>query len=100
MEETEYNERLKKIEADYEQTKKNLYIEYGKSQAKYGVGDIIGDSTKIIKVDRITVHKSFGLPEPVYNGIELRKDLLPKKNGDRGAIYGNRQITLYERAQA
>lgn len=97
MKEQEYNERLKKIESDYEQAKRLLYIEYGKSQAKFDVGDIISDETVTIKVDKITVYKSFGFPEPVYNGVELKKDLTPKKNRNKSAIYGSHKITLIEK---
>ena len=98
MAETTFNERLKKIDADYGTAKKALYIEFAKSNEIYKTGDIISDSVKTILIDRITAHKSFGFPEPVYNGVELRKDLTPKKSGERGAIYGNRQTKLVKGA--
>lgn len=66
-----------------------LYREFGLSQAKYKVGDTIKDSVRIILIDKITVSVSFNLPEPVYNGVELVKNLTPNKKGKRGAIYGN-----------
>jgi len=98
MEETEYNERMKKIETDYEQAKKNLYIEYGLSQSKYKKGDIIKDHRWAMLIDRITVSKTFGLPQPVYTGAELKKDLTPKANGNRVSIYGNEGIELIKSA--
>ena len=89
MEETEYNERLKKIEADFEQAKKQLYFDYGMSKVIFKKGDIIKDSRWAMLIDRITVSKTFGLPEPVYSGLELKKDLSPRKDGNRVSIYGN-----------
>ena len=94
MEEAEYNERLKKVEGDYDLAKRMLYRECGLSRAIYKNGDIIKDSNTTILIDKITVSISFGVPEPVYHGIELRKDLMPKKNGDRGSIYGNHLTEL------
>lgn len=43
MEALEYQEKLKKLKADFEIAQKNLHIEYGLSQAKYKKGDIIKD---------------------------------------------------------
>lgn len=97
MKEQEYNEQLKKIESDYEQAKKQLHFKFGMSQVKFGIGDVIQHPGSIIKVDKISVYKGFGLPVPVYYGAELKKDLTPKKNGNRSAIYGNQQITLIEK---
>lgn len=98
MELKEYNERLNKIETDFKSAKNNLHIEYGLSQAIYKIGDIIKDSRFTFKVDRITVYVSFGIPEPVYHGVELKKDLTPKKNGTRAAIYGNHGIEIVKKA--
>jgi hypothetical protein len=89
MEETEYNKRLKKIEADYEASKKALHIEFGLSNPKYKKGDIIKSSSVTILIDKITVYKAFGLPEPVYHGVVLKKDLTPNKRGTRDSIYGS-----------
>jgi hypothetical protein len=74
MTEPEYREKLKKIESDYEQAKKDLYIEYGLTNAKYKKGDIIKGYSSIILVDKITVYKNFDLPAPAYHGIELKTD--------------------------
>ncbi len=98
MTETEYNIRLKKIEADYELAKKNLYVEYAMGQAKFKKGDIIKNSVCTILVDRITTYKWNSLPEPVYHGVELKKDLAPKKSGDIGSIYGNHDVELIKSA--
>ncbi len=94
MDEQTYNEKLKKIDLAYHQAKVGLYIEFAKSHEKYKIGDIISDSTSIILIDNITSNKSFGLPEPVYHGPELKKDLTPKKNSNRHSIYGSNKTNL------
>lgn len=96
MEESEYKEKLKKIEEDYSLAKKNLYYEFAMSKAKFIKGEIIKDSRWIILIDKITAYKGLSLPEPVYSGIELNKDLSPKKNGSRQSIYGNHDIEIVE----
>jgi hypothetical protein len=92
MEIKEYNERLKEIEVNYEKAKRNLHNEYGLSLAKFKKGDIITDKNTIIMVNEITVNVSFGQVCPVYRGIELKKDLTPKKNNSIGCIYANREM--------
>ncbi len=94
MKELDYDNRLKQIESDYKKSKDALYIEFGLSQSKYQVGDVIKCNDRTILIDKITVYKSFKLPEPVYHGIMLKKDLTPKKNGERDSIYGNHSTEL------
>lgn len=89
MEETEYYERLKKIEKDYEDAKIKLYIDYGMSKVIFQKGDIIKSDSCALIIDKITVSKRFGLPEPVYHGFELKKDLTPRKDKNRTSIFGN-----------
>lgn len=89
MTEQEYNERMDKIQSEYEAAKRQLYIDYAKDQQKFKVGDIIKDNRGIMMVDKIGAVKGYGLPIPVYEGIELKKDLKPRKDGNRVAIYGN-----------
>lgn len=95
MEEKDYQDKLKKIEAAYEQAKKNLYIEYGLSQAIFKKGDIIKDHRWTMLVDKITVSVGFDrIPVPVYAGPELKKDLKPKANNNHVSIYGNKGVEL------
>ena len=89
MEQSEYEEALKKIEYDFEVAKRKLYIEYGLSKAKFKVGDIIKDRSCILLIDKIRVGILNRLPEPIYLGPELKKDLTPRKDGNRASIYGN-----------
>ncbi len=89
MEETEYKKRLEIIEHNFEMEKKKLYWEFGMSHVIFKVGDIIKDERWALIIDKITVAKNFGLPEPVYHGFELKKDLTPRKDKNRVSIYGN-----------
>ena len=86
-----YLNKLKEIQDEYETKKKELYREYGLSNALFKVGDTIKGQNAIFIVDKITIYKMFSdnFPEPVYHGFELRKDLTPKRSGIRAIIYGN-----------
>ena len=99
MTDIEYDEKMKQIDADYEKAKKDLYIKYALSHAIYKKGDIIKDHRWTILIDNVTTYKGFDLPMPAYHGKELKKDLTPKKNGDRQSIYGNREIELVKSAE-
>jgi hypothetical protein len=96
MEESEYKKRLAIIENSFEMEKKKLYWEYGMSKAIFKIGDIIKDERWALLIDKITVAKPFGssIPEPVYHGFELKKDLTPKKDKTRVCIYGNDNVEL------
>lgn len=97
MTEQEYNERLQIIEDASNTAKKELYIEFGMSKAKFKTGDIITDETTILIVDKITVGKSIGLPYPIYHGYMLTKSLIQRKDNKRDCIYGNRSLRLIEK---
>jgi hypothetical protein len=92
MDELEYDTRLQNIDFEANKAKNELYIEYAKGQEKWIIGDIIDGGTYVILIDKITAYKSFGRPVPVYHGPSLKKDLTPRKNGERGAIYGNEHV--------
>lgn len=94
MTEEEYNSRLEAIDRKAEDAKYDLYKKFVNDQVKFKVGDIIKDHRWILKIEKITAYKGFGLPEPVYKGRELKKDLTPKKDGNIVAIYGNEGIEL------
>ena len=99
MTELDYKHKMQVIETEYLQAKKQLYIDYANSQRKYNVGDIIkNDNGTTIEVQKYGVSVSFSLPTPTYIGRELRKDLVPKKNGDIGTIYGNEGVELLKSA--
>ena len=89
MEKETYLEKLKEIEQDAAVKKSNLYKEYALANAKYKVGDLIKDERWAFVIDKISVYVGYGIPQPVYHGFELKKDLTPKKNNSRVTIYGN-----------
>lgn len=95
MNELDYNHKLQVIETEYLQAKKKLYLEYAFHQRKYNIGDIIkSDVGTIIQVEKYGTNISYSLPRPTYIGRELRKDLIPKKNGRVCTIYGNNGVEL------
>jgi|JI10StandDraft_1071094.scaffolds.fasta_scaffold1196755_1 hypothetical protein len=91
MTEDEYKAGLTVLENNFEMAKKKLMWEYGMSKVIFKVGDIIKDERWAMLIDKITVSRTFGsrLPEPLYQGLELKKDLTPRKDGNRVSIYGN-----------
>ena len=101
MEELDYINKSKQIYADYITSQKTLDIEFGLSQAIYKVGDIVKDSVRIILVDKISTSKvvNGSLPEPVYHGFALKKDLTHKKSENIESIYGNHLTELIKPKQ-
>ncbi len=77
MTEDEYKAGLTGLENNFEMAKKKLMWEYGMSKVIFKVGDIIKDERWAMLIDKITVSRTFGsrLPEPLYQGLELKKDL-------------------------
>src|SRR5690242_19211836 len=95
MTEQEYHKELESIERDYESQKQKLYIKYGMSKKLFENGNVIkSHNGQLLMIDKITVSKFHGLPEPVYHGFELKKDLTPRKDKNRISIYGNEDVTL------
>lgn len=95
MDQNDYKNQIKELEIKFKQDKRNLMINFGLSQTIFKIGDIIKNDTYTILIDKITVYINLnGDPEPVYNGFELKKDLQPKKNKDRGSIHGNNKVVL------
>jgi hypothetical protein len=96
MEELEYRNTSKRLHDYYINAQKSLDIEFGLSQAICKVGDIVKDSVRIILVDKISTSKAVNgsLPEPVYHGFALKKDLTHKKSENIESIYGNHLTEL------
>lgn len=89
MTEQEYNNELNEIEENYKAAKSALYKKYAKSKIIYDVGDIIRGNATTIKIEKYGTYIGLGKPEPIYIGIELKKDLSPKKRQEVTQIYGN-----------
>ncbi len=98
MDEQQYKSELDKLESEYITAKNRLHIKFAMAQVKFTVGDIITDGFVTIKVNKIRAHKSLGLPEPVYEGNALKKDLTPKAKNEQGAIYGNNRAQLVKKS--
>lgn len=97
MNEKEYKEKLKQLEVDFEANKKQLYIDFAQSNKRFEIGDILKEHDKIILVDKITTYIAWGLPEAVYHGYELKKDLSIRKDKSRGSIYGDKVAELIKK---
>lgn len=89
MTKEEYKAKLKAIEEKFDNEKYALYREFALGNAKFKIGDTIKDERWVFTIDKITVSKLFDIPEPVYHGFELKKDLKPRKDLNRVTIYGN-----------
>ena len=100
MELTDYQNKLKTLEEVFKKDKQALQIKYALSQALCKEGDIISytNTFTTIKVTKIGCDISYGNPIPVYTGIELKKDLTPKKSGEIRSIYGNEQLIIVKTA--
>lgn len=89
MTQEEYNVAKKRIQKDAEEKLNSLMIDYCKDNNPYKVGDIVEDHFHIIKITRIggIYMDSRGYPAYKFIGIELKKDLTPKKIQDTPFMY-------------
>ena len=88
----EYRDRLEALNKEVAQKKNELYKEYAFANNPYKIDDIISDGIDTIKIESIAAGFAFLCPEPtcVYSGISLKKDLTPKKSGDKENIWQSR----------
>lgn len=78
-----YKERLQKLEKEYEEKKKLLRLEYVVANAKFSVGMDIGNKKISIRVTRVYYMSRFdSVPEILYEGTILNKDMQPNKRGN------------------
>jgi hypothetical protein len=90
MTKQQYNDRIKEVEELHKINKLLVIQVYAYANNPYKVGDIIRDHSHIIKIERIKFCRpSIGeeFPSCVYHGIELKKDLTPKKNQGNTVMY-------------
>lgn len=89
MEQQEYKERLVKIQQEAERQKRNLAVEYALSNSPYDIGDVVKDHLGYLKIEKVDVTVTFGsqIPECVYYGVELKKDLTPMKSQTGRGVY-------------
>jgi hypothetical protein len=99
MNKQEYDNKLREIRKKATDEERILAKEYAFSNNPYSINDIIEDHYHIIKITQIGY--GFGsilLPACYYAGIELKKDLTPKKNQKNTSMYqGNVKRSIEER---
>lgn len=88
----EYKYRMEVLAAEFEAKKRALVKECALSNNQYNVGDIVTDHIGSVKVEKIMTTTSNDKPTCVYYGIELKKDMTPKKNDPRRQAWQNNLI--------
>lgn len=85
------NEEMKQKIAHIERVallqKKAIYREFVESNAKYKIGDIVGDDSDIIRVEQIAYSIYHGDISIYYYGPLLTKKGEPRKDGAKRAVY-------------
>lgn len=91
MKKETYDKKLLELKKLYELEIKKLQREFAFSNCDIEIGSIIEDSVGFIQVDGIKWYiKIDGYPDTCFEGIELTKKKIPKKNGARRFVYPNR----------
>ena len=83
----EMKQKIAHIERVASLQKNAVYREFVLSNAKYKIGDIVGDSTNIIRVESISYSKYPGGIEIYYYGPLLTKKGEPRKDGAKRAVF-------------
>jgi len=83
-----YKAELKKIKEDSDKLIMELNVRFIKNVCKFKKGDIVTDHIGSICVEKISYQTKLGShPEFIVYGVELKKDLNPRKDGSKRAIY-------------
>lgn len=83
----EMKQKIAHIERVASLQKKAVYREFVLSNAKYKIGDIVGDSTDIIRVESISFTEFHGDVSIYYYGPLLTKKGEPRKDGAKRAVF-------------
>lgn len=83
----QYEARLKMIREERENQEIKLAKEYAFGNNTIKVGDIVEDHCSSIEVEVIKFTRSISLPCCVYEGKELTRKLVPRKDGARRTVY-------------
>lgn len=86
MSEEEYNEQLAKLKQELKRREEVLAKTYAYANNPVFIGDIVTDHVTTIKVQKIGIYRSL-YPSCFYIGVELKKDLTPKKRQENTTIY-------------
>jgi hypothetical protein len=80
-----YQGELKALEKEFELRKQNLIKLYAQENNPYKVGDTIRDHIGSIVIEKVsyTTQYGSGFPTCSYYGLELKKDLTPRKDGSK-----------------
>lgn len=82
----ELKEKEKHLLAEYEAQIRAARLGYLKLNTLYKIGDILEDHCHIIQVSKIT-YTLGSKPDVLYQGIELKANLTPKKRQDSCIMY-------------
>lgn len=83
----EMKQKIAHIERVASLQKKAVYREFVLSNAKYKIGDIVGDATDIIRVESISYSEYHGDIAIYYYGPLLTKKGEPRKDGAKRAVF-------------
>lgn len=83
----EMKQKVARIERVAESQKKAVYLEFAESNAKYKIGDIVGNSYDTIRVETIAYTIFHGKVSIYYYGPLLTKKGEPRKDGAKLAVY-------------
>ncbi len=87
MTQAELERKIAAIEHDARLLKARVYKEYAISNAKYKIGDILGDYSGFIRVERIGYSMFRENVSIYYSGTVLTKKLEPRKDGTKRKIF-------------
>lgn len=83
----EMKQKVAHIESVAELQKKAVYREFAESNAKYKIGDIVGDNSDKIRVETISYYVSNGDISIYYCGPLLTKKGEPRKDGTKRGVF-------------
>lgn len=87
MTKEELKEKIAAIDRLAETQKKAACFEYVRTNAKYKIGDIVGDSVCTIRVESIRFSWSYNNISIYYYGTSLTKKGEPRKDGAKGVVF-------------
>jgi hypothetical protein len=89
--------KIRELEQEFEQKKRNTIKEYCDVNNPYKIGDKFTDHIGTILIESIHYKHDIGIFGPpccVYIGAELKKDGTPKKNGNKRKAWQSNDVNL------
>lgn len=89
MDKEKYDAEMDLLEKEHLDAVRSLKVKFAFANNPYQMGDIIKDHQSIIRIEKIqaTTANLQKYPECVYSGPQLKKDLTPRKDGNREQIW-------------